>query len=58
MKNTVADNSPKYEVREFSFNDLSTHGVTVPRFQRALVWSESAKRKFIETPSLKLKCNT
>ncbi len=41
--------TPKYSTKEFSFNDLNKNGITVPKFQRGLVWSESAKKAFIQT---------
>ncbi|WP_155287931.1 DUF262 domain-containing protein [Lacticaseibacillus zhaodongensis] len=50
MNTTVGEGgTPKYRTEEFSFNDLNKNGITVPKFQRSLVWSDPAKKSFIQT---------
>ncbi len=38
----------KYEFEHLSYRDLKSH-ITVPQFQRSLVWSKSQKDQFIQT---------
>lgn len=40
---------PKYKNEDIFFTKLSRSKITVPKFQRPLVWNDVAKKEFVQT---------